>query len=84
MNFEAFENLARLYVIGALDDREQADFEQARADFGPRAEALISECQQLNAAFALSLRPRAPRNDAKSKLMSLIQKSLHDNGASAD
>lgn len=79
MNFEAFENLARLYVIGALDDREHAEFEQARAEFGPKAEALITECQQLNAAFALSLRPRAPKTDAKSKLMNLIRKSLHEN-----
>jgi hypothetical protein len=80
MSFEQFENQARLYVVGALDDAETAAFQAARAHFGERAEAFISECRKLNAAFALSLRPRAPKVDAKERLMSLIQKSLGERG----
>ena len=75
MNFEEFENQARLYVVGALDDAEMAAFEEARQEYGERAELLIQECRRLNAAFALSLRPRAPKVDAKERLMALIQKS---------
>ena len=78
MNFDEFENQARLYVVGALDDAETAAFQEARARFGARAEAFIRECQRLNEAFALSLRPKAPKVDAKERLMSLIQRSLRD------
>jgi hypothetical protein len=81
MSFDEFENQARLYIVGALDDAEMAAFERARMEFGERAELFIRECDQLNAAFALSLRPRAPKVDAKKRLMSLIQKSMRDTGA---
>lgn len=76
MKFEEFENKARLYVVGALDEEETAAFEKAREKFGERAETFIHECRKLSAAFALSLRPRAPKMDAKERLMALIQKSL--------
>ena len=78
MSFEEFENQARLYIVGALDDMETAAFSEARKQFGERAEAFINECSRLNAAFALSLRPRAPKIDAKERLMALIQKSMGD------
>ncbi len=80
MNFEQFENQARLYIVGALDDAELAAFQKARGEFGERAEAFIRECRRLNAAFALSLRPRAPKVNAKERLMELIQRSLRDPG----
>ena len=80
MNFEEFENQARLYVVGALDDAETVAFQEARARYGARAEAFICECQRLNEAFALSLRPKAPKIDAKERLMSLIQRSLREGG----
>ena len=80
MSFDQFENQARLYVVGALDDEERATFEQARESFGDRAEAVLEECQVLNAAFALSLRPNAPKLAAKERLMSLVQRSLRENG----
>ena len=32
MNFEQFENQARLYIVGALDDAETAAFQQARIE----------------------------------------------------
>ena len=80
MNFEEFENLARLYVVGALEDAEMLAFEEARKEFGERAESLIQECRKLNAAFALSLRPHAPKVDAKERLMALIQKSTSHRG----
>ena len=46
MNFEEFENLARLYVVGALEDGEEEAFLEARQDFGARAEELIAEFRQ--------------------------------------
>ncbi len=75
MSFEDFQHLARLYVVGALDEGELLAFEEARRNLGEEAEAFIRECRQLSAAFALSLRPQAPRRDSKEKLMELIQKS---------
>jgi hypothetical protein len=75
MNFEEFQHFARLYVVGALDAEEAALFEAARRAFGSRAEDFVRECRKLNAAFALSLHPRPPRENARKKLMSLIQGS---------
>ena len=75
MSFEEFENEARLYVVGALDGAELAAFSEARQQYGEAAEEFIHECRRLSAAFALSLKPQAPRNDAKQKLMMLIRKS---------
>ena len=60
MNFEEFENQARLYVVGALEELEIVAFEVTRKEFGSRAEAYIHDCRKLGAAFALSLRPHAP------------------------
>ena len=39
MNSEDFENRARLYVLGALDDEELAEFERMRHEFGPKPSA---------------------------------------------
>jgi hypothetical protein len=80
MNSEQFENQARLYIVGALDDAELVAFQHARGQFGEQAEAFIRECHRLNEVFALSLRPRAPKVNAKERLMSLIQRSLRDGG----
>ena len=76
MNFEDFETRARLYVLGALEDDELAEFERERVVFGSRAESIIEECQRLNAAFALTLRPTAPKPATKERLLSLIQSAL--------
>jgi len=78
MNFEEFENLARLYVVGALEDDEEEAFREARADFGDRAEDLIAEFRQLNAIFALSLRPHPPHPETKHKLLREIRRTMHD------
>lgn len=78
MSFEDFENLARLYVVGALEEDELDEFRQTRAEFGDRAEASIMECRKLNAAFALSLHPREPHPDTKGKLLEKIQRSVQD------
>lgn len=77
MNFEEFENLARLYVVGALEDGEEEAFQEARQDFGARAEALIAEFRQLNSVFALSLRPHPPHPDTKRKLLQAIRETMH-------
>lgn len=76
MSFEEFENLARLYVVGALDGEEMEHFVQARRELGEQAEETINEFRRLNSVFALSLRPHAPRPDTKHKLLSMIQASL--------
>ena len=43
MSFEEFQNRARLYVIGALENGETKEFEEARAQFGQQAEDFITE-----------------------------------------
>jgi hypothetical protein len=78
MNFEEFENLARLYVVGALEDGEEEAFRDARAEYGDRAEAIIAEFRQLNSVFALSLQPHPPHPDTKRKLLEAIRDSIHD------
>lgn len=75
MSFDEFQHLARLYVVGALDEDELLAFDEARRRMGDVAEEFIRECRQLSAAFALSLRPQAPRGDSKEKLLALVQKS---------
>jgi hypothetical protein len=77
MNFEEFENLARLYIVGALEDGEEDAFQEARIDFGERAEDLIAEFRQLNSVFALSLQPHPPHPDTKRKLLQAIRQSIH-------
>jgi len=81
MSFEEFEHLARLYVLEAMEEGERAAFEAARREFGRRAERIIEECTALNAAFALALRPQPPKQEAKARLMSLIEKSLAEKRA---
>ena len=80
MSFEEFENEARLYVVGALDGPELAAFTEARQQFGTAAEEFIHDCRRLSAAFTLSLKPQAPRTDAKQKLMMLIRESSAGTG----
>jgi len=77
MNFEEFENLARLYVVGALEDGEEEAFREAREEFGDRGESIIAEFRQLNSVFALSLRPHPPHPDTKRKLLQAIRQTMH-------
>jgi len=76
MNFDEFENLARLYVVGALDEEEMELFLKARKELGLRAEATITEFRRLSSVFALSLRPHAPKPDTKHKLLARIRESI--------
>jgi hypothetical protein len=73
MSFEEFQNRARLYVIGALDDGECREFEKARARFGRKAEDFITECYRLHEAFALSLRPAKSSEALKERLMKMVR-----------
>jgi hypothetical protein len=73
MNFEEFQNSARLYVIGALEPEETQEFEEARKNFGEKAEDFIAECYNLHEAFALSLRPAKSSNAIKSRLMTMVR-----------
>ena len=73
MNFEEFQNRARLYVIGALEDGETEEFEQARVQFGQEAENFITECYRLHEAFALSLRPAKSSDALKNRLMQMVR-----------
>jgi hypothetical protein len=72
MNFEEFQNRARLYVIGALENGEGREFEEARVQFGQQAENFITECYRLHEAFALSLRPAKSSNALKERLMKMV------------
>ena len=82
MNFEEFQQYARLFVLGALDEEEMVAFEEARREFGLGADDFIQECRNLNAACALSLRPQAPRADAREKLLSMVRASLREKQSS--
>jgi hypothetical protein len=73
MNFEEFQNQARLYVIGALDADETEAFELARKQFGQKGDDYIAECYSLHEAFALSLRPAKSSNALKDRLMSMVR-----------
>jgi hypothetical protein len=73
MSFDQYQNQARLYVIGALEPEELEEFEQARKDFGQRAEDYITECYSMHEAFALSLRPAKSSNALKERLMSMVR-----------
>lgn len=73
MNFEEFQNRARLYVIGALENGEGREFEDARREFGQKAEDFITECYRLHEAFALSLRPAKSSDALKERLMKMVR-----------
>jgi hypothetical protein len=73
MSFEEFQNRSRLYVIGALEPDEIDEFEQARKQFGQKAEDFIGECYALHEAFALSLKPAKSSAALKDKLMSMVR-----------
>jgi hypothetical protein len=84
MNFEEFENLARLYVVGALEDGEEEAFHEARQEFGGRAEEVIAEFRKLNSVFALSLRPHPPHPETKRKLLRAIRQTMRGGRKPAD
>ena len=73
MNFKEFQNQSRLYVIGALEPEELEAYEQARKDFGQKAEDYIGECYSMHEAFALSLRPEKSSDALKDRLMSMVR-----------
>jgi hypothetical protein len=73
MSFDEYQNQARLYVIGALEPEETEAFEQARKDFGQKAEDFITECYSMHEAFALSLRPAKSSDALKERLMSMVR-----------
>jgi len=73
MSFDEFQNQARLYVIGALEEEELEAFEQARKDFGPKAEDFIGQCYSMHEGFALSLRPAKSSDALKDRLMSMVR-----------
>jgi hypothetical protein len=73
MNFNEFQNQARLYVIGALEPEELEEFETARKKFGKKGEEFITKCYALHEAFALSLRPAKASSAIKERLMAMIK-----------
>ena len=76
MNSDDFDSVARLYVLGALDPDETAEFERLRHDLGQRAERVIQECERLNSMFALSLRPTPPKPSTKQKLLEMVNAAM--------
>ena len=75
MNFEEFQHLARLSIVGALDPDDLVQFEGGRLEFGAVAEAFLDECRKLNAVFALSLHPCEPDPRTKARLFKQIMRS---------
>jgi len=73
MNFEKFENSARLYVIGALEPEELQEFEAARKHYGTAAEDFVQQCYSLHEAFALSLKPAKASQAIKDRLMAMVR-----------
>jgi hypothetical protein len=73
MNFNEFQNQARLYVIGALEPEELEEFENARKKFGKKGEEFITKCYALHEAFALSLRPAKASSAIKERLMAMVK-----------
>jgi hypothetical protein len=73
MNFNEFQNQARLYVIGALESEELEEFENARKKFGEMGEEFITKCYALHEAFALSLRPAKASSAIKERLMAMVK-----------
>lgn len=73
MSFDEFQNQSRLYVIGALEPEETDAFEEARKDFGQKAEDYIAECYTMHEAFALSLRPAKSSDALKERLMTMVR-----------
>jgi hypothetical protein len=73
MNFNEFQNQARLYVIGALESEELEEFEKARKKFGKKGESFITKCYALHEAFALSLRPAKSSAAIKERLMAMVK-----------
>ena len=73
MSFDEFQNQSRLNVIGALEPEETEAFEQARKDFGQKAEDYIAECYTMHEAFALSLLPAKSSDALKERLMSMVR-----------
>jgi hypothetical protein len=60
-------------VIGALEPEELEAFEDARKDFGQKAEDFIAKCYSMHEAFALSLRPAKSSDALKERLMSMVR-----------
>src|SRR5207245_9477643 len=73
MTFAECQNRARLFVVGAVEPDEMSEFENARREFGERAEAFISECYSLSEAFALSLKPAKASDQIKARLMEMVK-----------
>ena len=73
MNFDEFQNQARLYVLGALEPAEMKKVEGATRKFGPKAEEFIRQCFALHEAFALTLRPAKSSALLKARLMTMVR-----------
>ena len=73
MNFEEFQNCARLYVLGALEGAELEETELARKEFRQKGEDFIGECYALHEAFALSLAPATSSGALKERLMAMVR-----------
>jgi len=83
MNFEEFQNSARLYVIGALEPEELQEFETARKQYGTAAEDFIQQYYGLHEAFALSLKPAKASTAIKDKLMAMVRERQGQGGSAS-
>jgi len=74
MTFEAFQNYARLYVIGALELDEMEKFERAREQYGSAAGECLDECNRVHESLQLSLKPADKARSVKTRLLSLVSR----------
>lgn len=78
MTYKEFQHLARLFIVGSLDEEEMERFCSGRLQYGLRAEKFIFQCRKLNAVFALSLRPMPPAPSTKRRLLDRIREQRAD------
>src|SRR4029077_5648397 len=71
---DEFENQARFYVIGALESDEVREFEEARKQFAPKAEDIITKSYRSRDAFALTFQP-ARIAALRKRLMTMVRTS---------
>jgi len=74
MTFEAFQNYARLYVIGALELDEMEKFERAREQYGSAAGECLDECNRAHESLQLSLKSAEKARSIKTGLLSLVSR----------
>lgn len=72
---ETLQDRASLYITGALAPEERESFEVI-VEFNPELRAYLAQCQEVGAAVALALAPRAepPPRDLKARILQALDR----------